>query len=120
MGDFKELALSAGHHFTVFRTAAEEANLHCELGSNTDASIEAARIDHKAILFGREWIAENISPDPFSINDGPVTQFTVDKFIAKAGQRGLSKQQLEHSFGNIQQFLQGAFDDAEAVWRASQ
>ena len=74
--------------------------------------------DDQAARFGRGWIAANINPGPFSINDGPVVQTIVDQFVAEAEEAGLSQEQLERSLGDIHVFLQSAFDDAHRVWKS--
>ena len=68
--------------------------------------------------FARGWLAANLDPGPFSVDDGPVGSHLVDKFIIEAKEYGLSQAQLDQSLGDVRVYLQRAFDEAALKWRS--
>lgn len=77
-----------------------------------------SQTDDQAAEYGRSWIKAHINPGPHSVGDGPVRRTLVDQFVAGAKERGLSEEQLERSLGDIQIFLQDAFDEAHREWKS--
>jgi len=71
-------------------------------------------MSQRGIDFANEWVSENINAGPYAPEDGPhpEAEEAVERLVAEAAEKGISREEMEADLGDLGEFISGAFESA--------